>query len=207
MSFECADLDQALRAPELPVDAKIHAQTCESCRERIELWSAISDVAPQLHEEWESPALWPRIQGRLEAISTYSSRSAAIWRYALAAAVALLIAVGIYRFWPAPHSTSHPEQSAFLTAQTLRDVQDAEAVYLQAIERLSAAAGPTLQESPTPLAGIYREKLSLLDSAIADLKAGVDRNRYNAYLQAQLASLYQAKQKTLEEWLQNAKSN
>jgi hypothetical protein len=206
MSFRCSDLDQALRTPELPTDAKIHAQTCESCREQIELWSTISDVAPQLHEEWESPSLWPRIQNRLEAASTYR-RSAAIWRYALAAAVAVLIAAGIYRFWPAPHATSHPEQSAFLTAQTLRGVQDAEAAYLQAIERLSAAARPTLQESPSPLAGIYREKLNLLDSAIADLRDGVDRNRYNAYLQAQLASLYQEKQKTLEEWLQNAKSH
>jgi hypothetical protein len=54
---------------------------------------------------------------------------------------------------------------------------------------------------------MYREKLSLLDSAIADLKAGVAGNRYNAYLQMQLATLYQEKQKTLEEWLENAKHN
>jgi hypothetical protein len=205
MSFRCSDLDQALRDPELPLDAKVHAQTCEPCRKQIELWLAISQVAPELHEEWETPGLWPRIQSRLEA-TPGRDVSAAKWRYAMAAAAALLISVGVYSFWPAPQA-SHPDHGAFLTAQTLRDVQKAEAAYLQEIEKLSAAAGLTLQESPTPLAAMYREKLRLLDSAIADLKAGVDANRYNAYLQMQLASLYQEKQKTLEKWLENAKSN
>src|SRR4030095_5430143 len=195
MSFRCTDLDEALSAPELPVDAEIHAQSCERCRERIELWASISEVAPQLHKEWESPTLWPRIQARLQATSSHR-RSVGIRRYAVAIAAGLLIALGVYRFWPAPQATSYPEQGTFLTAQTLQDVQKAEAAYLQAIEKLSAAARPTLQESPTPLAAMYREKLSLLDSAIADLKAGVDGNRYNAYLQMQLASLYQEKQKT-----------
>lgn len=205
MSFRCSDLDQALRAPELPLDAKVHAQACEPCRKRIELWLAISEVAPELHEEWETPGLWPQIQSRLE-VTRRRSVSVAKWRYAMAAAAALLIAVGVYRFWPSPQA-SHPDHGAFLTAQTLRDVQKAETAYLQEIEKLSAAAGLTLRESPTPLAAMYREKLRLLDSAIADLKAGVDANRYNAYLQMQLASLYQEKQKTLEEWLENAKSN
>src|SRR5262245_20450325 len=130
MSFRCTDLDEALRAPELPANARIHAESCESCRKQIELWSAISDVAPQLHEEWESPSLWPRIQDRLETVSRHN-RSAARWRYALAAAAALLIAVSVYRFWPASQSTSQPEQGTFLTAQTLQDVQEAEAAYVK----------------------------------------------------------------------------
>ena len=46
-----------------------------------------------------------------------------------------------------------------------------------------------------------------LDSAIADLKTNVESNRYNTYLQLELAALYQAKQKTLQDWLQNAKRN
>ena len=64
-----------------------------------------------------------------------------------------------------------------------------------------------LRASPTPLAAAYREKLALLDSAIADLKANVENNRYNVYLQNQLASLYREKQKTLQEWLENANRN
>jgi hypothetical protein len=62
-----------------------------------------------------------------------------------------------------------------------------------------------LDRSPSPLADAYREKLVVLDSAIADLKTTIESNRYNAYLQTQLASLYGEKQKTLEEWLNHAK--
>jgi hypothetical protein len=68
-------------------------------------------------------------------------------------------------------------------------------------------AGKSIEQSPSPLAGAYREKLLLLDSAIADLKANIETNRYNVYLQNQLASLYREKQKTLQEWLENAKHN
>ena len=87
------------------------------------------------------------------------------------------------------------------------EVQLAESAYARSIEKLSAVAGESLQKSPTPLADAYREKLVLLDSAIADLKANVEHNRYNVYLQTQLASLYREKQKTLQEWLENAKRN
>jgi hypothetical protein len=57
------------------------------------------------------------------------------------------------------------------------------------------------------MAAAYREKLALLDSAISEAKATVEQNRYNTYLRAELASLYQEKQKTLQEWLQNANRN
>jgi len=73
--------------------------------------------------------------------------------------------------------------------------------------RLSALVGPGIDRSPSPLAAVYREKLVLLDSAIADLKATADRNRHNAYLRTELASLYGEKEKTLLEWMNYAKRN
>jgi hypothetical protein len=47
----------------------------------------------------------------------------------------------------------------------------------------------------------------LLDSAIADLQGNVENNRYNTYLETELAGLYRAKQKTLQDWIQNANRN
>ena len=206
MSFQCKDLDDALGLSELPPDARDHAQVCEQCRERIELWSAISDAAVQLHQEWDSPGLWPRIQSELDS-SRKQRVSVGMARYALAAAAVLLLAVALYLPWAASRNESVPSSSLFLTADSLREVEQAEEAYVRAIEKLSAAAGASLEASSTPLAALYREKLALLDSAIADVKAGVDANNYNVYLQTQLASLYREKQKTLEEWLQNANSN
>jgi hypothetical protein len=55
-----------------------------------------------------------------------------------------------------------------------------------------------------PLAAAYREKRA--HAAIAELKTN-GNHRYNTYLRTELASLYQQKQKTLQEWLQNANRN
>jgi hypothetical protein len=205
MSFQCSDLDDALRAEGLPPSAMNHAQTCAHCRERLDLWSAIREAAPQLHREWESPALWPRIQTELQPPKHRGS--ILTWQYALAAAAVVLLAVALYLPWSAIHSADVPNESPFLNADSLREVQQAEDAYVRAIEKLSVAAGTTLEESTTPLAALYREKLAVLDSAIADVHEGVDANAYNVYLQTELASLYREKQKTLEEWLANAKNN
>jgi hypothetical protein len=217
MSFQCHDLDRAFEFPELMPDARAHAETCERCRKQIELWSEISRLAPQLHQEWESPGLWGRIRSEIAA-APRRRRQVLAWRWALAAAAAVTLGVllwhsstgiragvsGTQARMPVLRSRQGPNQ-ALLTEDALHEVQQAEAAYARSIEKLSAVAGPSLDQTPSPLAGAYREKLAVLDSAIADLKATIETNRYNAYLQTQLESLYREKQKTLEEWLKNAK--
>ena len=106
-----------------------------------------------------------------------------------------------------PKRVSRPPSHEFLTDAALQEVQQAEAAYARSIEKLSSVAGPELQQPGSPLAAAYREKLVLLDSAIADLKANVVRNQYNAYLRTELASLYGEKQRTLQEWLNYEKRN
>ena len=91
MIFQCADLDRALQFPELMPDARAHAETCERCREQLYLWTEISRVAPQLHEEWESPDLWTQIQADLTAAAPRRN-VVPIWRWSLAAAVVVLLA-------------------------------------------------------------------------------------------------------------------
>jgi len=201
MIFQCNDLDRALRSPELMPDARAHAERCEQCREQLYLWSEISRLAPGLHEEWESPSLWPRIEADLTAAMP-KRKPIPIWRWSLAAAAVVALAVTLLLPW-----RGRQPRREFLTDDALHEVQRAESAYARSIEKLSTVAGESLDKSPTPLAAAYREKLVLLDSAIADLKASVENNRYNVYLQTQLASLYREKQKTLQEWLENAKRN
>ena len=71
----------------------------------------------------------------------------------------------------------------------------------------AAVAGPELERSPSPLAAAYREKLTLLDSAIAELKTAAAQNPYNAYLRTELASLFGEKKRTLEDWMNHANRN
>jgi hypothetical protein len=202
MIFQCHDLERALRSPELMPDARAHAETCAACREQLYLWSEITRLAPELHEEWESPSLWGRIEAGLTA-SAPRRRRMPVWRWALAAAAVIAVAALLSRPW----ISRNPEPAGFLTEEALREVQQTEAAYARSIARLSAVAGPGIQQSPSPLAAVYREKLALLDSAIADLKANAETNRYSVYIQTQLATLYREKQTTLEEWLKNAKRN
>jgi hypothetical protein len=201
MIFQCHDLERALRSPELMPDARAHAAQCEQCREQLYLWAEISRLAPALHEEWDSPGLWPRIRADLAAAGP-ARKPIPMWRWALAAAAVVTLAITLFAPW-------HGRQPSpdFLTEDALREVQQTESAYARSIDKLAAVAGRALEQSPLPLAAAYREKLALLDSAIADVKANVDRNRYNLYLQTQLASLYREKQKTLEDWLENAKRN
>jgi hypothetical protein len=120
------------------------------------------------------------------------------------AAGALCVVVAIAVLMMRPGASGDRE---LLTERALSEVRQAESAYAKSIEKLSALAEKDLQSSPSPVAAAYREKLTMLDSAIADAKITVQQNRYNTYLRAELASLYQEKQKTLQEWLRNANRN
>ena len=60
-------------------------------------------------------------------------------------------------------------------------------------------AEPRVQEADSPLMMSYREKLLLLDGAIAECRARIDRNRFNARLRRELLSLYREKERTLQQ--------
>jgi hypothetical protein len=188
LKFRCEDLDQALREqePALLTAAGEHAMDCVSCREELKWWREISTAAKGLHTEWESAGLWGRIQaGRRRK-----------WVF-LAAAAAVLIAVALV--WP-----SRKASPDFLTERALAEAQSAEAAYIASIDRLAKLAEPRLAQAESPLLASYRERLQLLDEAIAELKTQAEGNPFYAQVRGELAALYKEKQKTLEEVLKYA---
>jgi hypothetical protein len=206
MILQCGDLERALRTPELMPDMRSHAEECAGCAAQLHLWSEISRLAPGLHEEWESPYLWQRIAANLAGEAPRPKP--AVWRWALAAAGMLALALMLLQPWRGSTlMRSKAPSRELLTDNALQEVQQAEQAYTRSIDRLAAIAAQELERSSSPLAAAYREKLTVLDSAIAELKTNVETNRYNTYLRTELASLYQQKQKTLQEWLQNANRN
>ena len=205
MILQCSDLERALRTPELMPDMLAHAETCTRCAEELHLWNEMSRVAPQLREDWESPVLWQRIQANLSAEPVQRRRVPA-WRWAMALGAACAV-VAIAAMMMHPGRPGRPAERELLTEQALTEVQQAELVYAKSIQKLSGLAAKDLDQSTAPRASAYREKLALLDAAIAEAKGTLEQNRYNTYLRGELASLYQEKQKTLEEWLQHANRN
>ena len=66
---------------------------------------------------------------------------------------------------------------------------------------MEKSAEPKLEDPSTPLMVNYKEKLMLLDDAIAECQTNIDRNRQNAHLRKQLLAIYSEKQRTLQEVL------
>jgi hypothetical protein len=218
MKFECGDLDRALANSDLMPEALEHLKTCAACRDEYRLWTEISAAAKELHEEWESPRLWPAIRQRIEA----ERRPAVIWwKEWRSWAIAATLLIAVLASWllerqavkrtAAPEATVVKTQSApdrdFLTEQALLDVEMSEATYRKSIEKLSRLAQPVLENSASERAVNSREKLLMLDSAIADTRSNVASNRFNLRLQTTLADLYREKQQTLEELLTRDQKN
>ena len=103
---------------------------------------------------------------------------------------------------PSPHKRDIPQNQALFNDRTVNDVERAEADYEHAIDKLDAQARPQLENFSAPLMANYREKLLVLDSAIADLKSQAGINPANGHLRRQLLAMYQEKQDTLEQVLE-----
>lgn len=100
---------------------------------------------------------------------------------------------------PAP---GRADDQRLLTERALKQIEEDETRYLRSIDRLAQLAAPKLENPSTPLMTNYREKLLVLDAAIAELQAAVDQNQFNAHLRSELLSVYQEKARTLRAVMQ-----
>lgn len=204
-----------------------HAADCAECARELRIWNEISLASRGLHKEWQSPALWPRIRESLilesQAEAARPARGSFAWfgqrwfghglvrHWQTAVAALALIAVTAMGTWmllrqnqppvvdTSKFGTRTPEaKKRLLTDQALREAQGAEQAYEKSIDKLAALAGPKLEHASTPLLSSYREKILVLDAAIAECKAGQQNNPLNAHLRQELLSMYLEKQRTLE---------
>jgi len=215
----CADLERALSGgePELLAALEAHAQSCKPCAAALAGWRRIAEGAPSLRKSWDSPELWPAIRQRLaeESQSTAARRAPRAWlRWVPAGALAALFGIAAAGLWVFRDSGGRDPLVAHW--QTTKDpiladaaaveVEDAEKGYVESIERLSRLAEPRLSAASSPIALNYREKLAVLDSAIADLRSSIEQNRYNTHLRRELLAVYREKQKTLQDLMKEVKS-
>jgi hypothetical protein len=204
MMIRCDDFERWLVSDD-PTDveaARLHAVDCGRCSRTYEQWSELAAAARAMRREWDSPYLWTRIQSGIAPRITNR-----IWM-PLTAAAAVLVLAAAAAWWMVrqpPISQSATAGHRLLGEQALQDVERAELDYVQSIERLSTLAAPALTSPPSALLTIHREKLLLLDAAIAECRAQVERNRFNTHLRRELLAMYQEKRKTLEEILNELK--
>jgi len=193
-----------------------HAASCPVCKEEVRTWKSLSVAAEELRDSSDSPSFWPRIERALEEETTKKAQRAGLrrwfsflpeislgWQTALAGALVLILAVSGGWILHRQHFVEpNPDDQSLLKSKALKEVESAETAYERAIDKLAAEAKPQLDNPATPLLANYHEKLLVLDSAIADLRAQAGLNPSNAQLRYQLLAMYQEKQRTLEEVLE-----
>jgi hypothetical protein len=175
-----------------------HASECAECAEMLAEWNDLSGTARSMHTTWNSDLLWPRIE---RAIRNERRAGASRWLQ-IAAAVVLMIGIGVAAGFAL---RARQEQRAFdqaiLREKAVQDVETAEQAHVAAIAELEKLAEPKLEEAASPLMVSYKEKLVLLDDAIAECQTNIQRNRQNAHLRRQLLAIYGEKQQTLHDVL------
>jgi hypothetical protein len=191
-----------------------HATACSACAEEIRAWKALSTAAQEMRDYGEDPALWARIESSLKEQKQRTPARPKIrealrfwqgilggWQTALAGALVLMLALsGAYVF--THRGGARPAENRLLKNSALAEVERTEREYREAIDQLAADAQPQLESPASPLMASYKEKLMVLDSAIAELGEQAGRNPSNAHLRYQLLAMYQEKQQTLQDILE-----
>jgi hypothetical protein len=217
MNVTCGDRDRIFEDGTLAEWAALegHATSCPVCAEEIRAWKSLSVAAAELRDHSDIPSFWPRIERALAEEAARNAQRAGrkswfsflpnfspAWRTALAGAFVILLTISASWFFLHPPKGPETEDKSLLKSSALREVESAESAYERAIDKLAAETKPQLENPSTPLLANYHEKLLLLDSAIADLRAQAGMNPSNAQLRYQLLVMYQEKQQTLEEVLE-----
>ena len=201
MTITCNQIDDLLfdGSPLAMETAARHAAECDACAETLAAWNELSGTARSMRTTWENDLLWPRIE---RAIRAEKKPASPRWLRQAAAAAVLLFALGAPLFYALRLQT---REAAFdrtlIRVSALDEVERAERDHIRAIENLEKVAETRLDNAETPLMISYKEKLMLLDDAIAECEANIDRNRQNAHLRKQLLAMYSEKQQTLMDVL------
>jgi hypothetical protein len=220
MNVTCNDRERIFEdgAPAEWAALEAHAATCPLCAEEVRAWKSLSVAAKELLDYSDSPSFWPRIERALaeEAVRIGQRAERKSWfsflpsfspAWQMALAGALVLALTISGSWIYIHRLdgTGDNDKSLLKSSALKEVESAESAYERAIGKLAAETTPQLENPTTPLLANYHEKLLVLDSAIADLRAQAGMNPSNAQLRYQLLAMYQEKQHTLEEVLEARK--
>jgi hypothetical protein len=196
MTITCEHLDNLLFEgdPASLALAAEHARGCDPCMQTLTSWNEIGAAAKTMPTTWQSDLLWPRIE---RAIRQQSRRRwHAVWQIAAALVIVAGIAIVGWRVERRSEFDAH-----IIRAGAVAEVERAEESHAKAIERLERLAEPKLEEPASPLLVSYKEKLILLDDAIAECQSHIDQNRQNAQLRKQLLAIYDEKQRTLRDVL------
>jgi hypothetical protein len=200
MKINCNQLDDLLlEGDQLSLEvAARHSEECDACLEKLARWNEISATAGDLRTTWNNDMLWPRIERTIR--DDKRRRRTSVWQ--IAAALILLAALGAAGWVAQRRTRSAAFDNTILEISAVDEVERAEHAHIAAINHLEAITASKLDQPSTPLLVSYKDKLMMLDDAIAECQSAINKNRQNAYLRTQLLTMYSEKQRTLQDVIQ-----
>jgi hypothetical protein len=123
--------------------------------------------------------------------------AANVWQ--IAAAILIVAGLGAFAWLAHRRAERNEFDQSILRVAAVDEVERAEKAHVVAIERLEQLTDPKLENAATPLMVSYKEKLMMLDDAIAECQSNIQYNRQNAHLRKQLLAMYSEKQRTLQD--------
>jgi predicted anti-sigma-YlaC factor YlaD len=194
-------------------EVELHLASCAGCREEERGVRAVIALAAALpREKAPSRDLWPGIAEEIAhrrrfAVLSFVPRRPAIWLGALAAAATVVVAVGVLtpRERPSagpvalgtPGAVARPAAlggGVPALAEAEREYQRAAAELMAALDTRRASLSPETTAS-------IDENLRVIDTALAEIRAAVEREPDSPRLGRMLASTHEKKIETLRRVL------
>jgi hypothetical protein len=199
MTIACEQLDDLLLdGDQFSLEAAArHAQSCDGCMQKLADWNDISSTARGLHATWDNDLLWPRIERAIR--NERRSTRTRVWQIAAAFFLLAILGTTVWIAQRRMHAADFDRD--ILKVSAVDEVERAEKAHINAINHLETLASAKLDQPSTPLMVSYKEKLMMLDDAIAECQTAIDKNRQNAHLRTQMLTMYSEKQRTLQDVL------
>jgi hypothetical protein len=188
-----------------------HLAACPACRQVLEDFRAITDVAPALAGPELRASVWPRIRARLEALEMEPSRAgvpvpgrrAFGWgmpalKFAGVAAIILMLAASGVFFGLRLGKRGVPERIADPEKYTLAKLDAAEHDCQKAIRSLSEAFAARQGTIAPQVADIFERNLAVVDATIQTCRQDVLKNPDNLQARNYLLAAYMDKVSVLD---------
>jgi anti-sigma factor RsiW len=205
-------LDGALGEPEYQ-EVELHLASCPACREEERGIRAVIALAAALPRE-KQPArdLWPGIADEIArrrrfALLSFVPRRPAVWLGALAAAAAVVIAV---RVAPTRETPSAPALAGATPGAHVQPAAlgggvpafaEAEREYQRAAAELMAALDTRRASLSPGTTAAIDENLRVIDTALAEIRAALERDPASPRLGRMLTSTHEKKIEALRRVL------